>query len=38
MVSGKAKRGSYLAFGPFLCAGVVCAFWFGERLLYIFYL
>ena len=33
MVSGKAKRGAYFAFGPFLCIGTMSAFWFGEALL-----
>lgn len=30
MATGKAKRGAYLAFGPFLCIGVLIALWFGE--------
>jgi len=33
MASGKAKRGTYMAFGPFLCLGVLGAFWFGENIL-----
>jgi len=28
----KAKRGEYMAFGPFLCAGAVLVFWLGEWL------
>lgn len=30
MLSGKAKRGGYMAFGPFLCIGVLISFWAGE--------
>jgi len=26
----KAGRGEYIAFGPFLCAGAIWAFWLGE--------
>jgi leader peptidase (prepilin peptidase)/N-methyltransferase len=33
MVAGKAKRGGYMAFGPFLCIGTIAAFWVGEFLL-----
>jgi leader peptidase (prepilin peptidase)/N-methyltransferase len=33
MATGKAKRGAYMAFGPFLCAGVLLALWFGEAVL-----
>jgi len=30
-ISGRAERGSYIAFGPFLCAGVLAALWFEDR-------
>ncbi|MCL2576760.1 MAG: prepilin peptidase [Defluviitaleaceae bacterium] len=30
MITGKTKRGAYIAFGPFLCAGTLFALWFGE--------
>jgi len=30
LVTGKAKRGEYIAFGPFLCTGVIIALWFGQ--------
>ncbi|MDR0273248.1 MAG: prepilin peptidase [Clostridiales bacterium] len=33
MVTGKAKRGSYFAFGPFLCIGTYLAFFFGKAVL-----
>ena len=33
LASGKAKRGTYMAFGPFLCAGALAALWLGEPLL-----
>ncbi|MCL2047297.1 MAG: prepilin peptidase [Defluviitaleaceae bacterium] len=33
IASGKSKRGSYMAFGPFLCVGTLAAFWFGEAVL-----
>ncbi|MCL2456166.1 MAG: prepilin peptidase [Defluviitaleaceae bacterium] len=33
LVSGKAKRGAYMAFGPFLVLGILAAFWFGETVL-----
>jgi leader peptidase (prepilin peptidase)/N-methyltransferase len=34
LASGKAKKsGSYIAFGPFLCMGILAAFFFGEFLL-----
>ncbi|MCL2217085.1 MAG: prepilin peptidase [Defluviitaleaceae bacterium] len=29
----KVKRGEYLAFGPFLCAGTLLSLWFGEAVL-----
>ena len=29
----KAKRGDYLAFGPFLCMGSLLSFWFGDALI-----
>ncbi|MCL2388639.1 MAG: prepilin peptidase [Defluviitaleaceae bacterium] len=32
LATGKAKRGTYMAFGPFLCAGSLLAFWFGRFL------
>ncbi|MCL2372982.1 MAG: prepilin peptidase [Defluviitaleaceae bacterium] len=31
--SGKTKRGSYLAFGPFLCAASVAAYIFGQKFI-----
>jgi prepilin signal peptidase PulO-like enzyme (type II secretory pathway) len=33
MASGKAKRGAYMPFGPFLCMGILGAFWAGELIL-----
>ena len=33
IISGKAKRGAYMPFGPFLCAGTISAFWFGSNVL-----
>lgn len=33
IAAGKAKRGAYMPFGPFLCVGALLAFWFGESLL-----
>ncbi|MCL1863378.1 MAG: prepilin peptidase [Defluviitaleaceae bacterium] len=33
MISGKVKRGSYMAFGPFLCIGSLVALWFGDGIL-----
>ena len=29
-VTGRAEPGAYLAFGPFLCGGVIAALWFGQ--------
>ena len=31
--TGRARRGEYIAFGPFLCIGTVTALWFGQALL-----
>lgn len=33
LISRRAERGAYLAFGPFLSAGVIAALWFGQRFL-----
>lgn len=33
LATGKAERGEYMAFGPFLCVGVLVAFWAGEAVL-----
>ena len=33
LITGRAKSGEYIAFGPFLCAGVITALWFGRALL-----
>lgn len=33
IASGKAKRGTYMAFGPFLCTGTVLSLWFGAATL-----
>jgi len=30
LITGRAKRGDYIAFGPFLCIGVITALWFGQ--------
>jgi leader peptidase (prepilin peptidase)/N-methyltransferase len=30
LATGRAKRGAYLPFGPFLSAGVLTALWFGQ--------
>jgi len=32
LVSRRVRRGEYIAFGPFLCAGVIAAIWFGQEL------
>ena len=29
-VTGRAESGAYIAFGPFLCGGVIAALWFGQ--------
>ena len=36
LATGRAKRGEYIAFGPFLCAGIITALWFGQALLNVF--
>lgn len=33
LVSGKAGRKDHFAFGPFLCAGAVIAFFWGDQIL-----
>jgi len=33
LATGRAKRGEYIAFGPFLSAGIIAALWFGEAFL-----
>jgi len=33
LILGRARRGEYIAFGPFLCGGIVAALWFGQRFL-----
>ena len=33
LLSGRAKRGAYIAFGPFLCAGSLFALWFGAEVI-----
>jgi len=30
LATGRAKRGEYIAFGPFLSGGVIAALWFGQ--------
>ncbi|MCL2404198.1 MAG: prepilin peptidase [Defluviitaleaceae bacterium] len=30
LITGRAKRGEYIAFGPFLCGGTLAALWFGQ--------
>ena len=30
LATGRAGRGTYIAFGPFLCGGVIAALWFGQ--------
>ena len=32
LVTGRAKRGTYIAFGPFLCGGIITALWLGPAL------
>jgi len=32
LVTGRAKRGEYIAFGPFLCGGILAALWFGQAI------
>jgi len=36
LITGRAKRGEYIAFGPFLCAGVIAAMWFGQGFISLF--
>jgi leader peptidase (prepilin peptidase)/N-methyltransferase len=31
ILSRRIKKGAYIAFGPFLCAGAAAALWFGEQ-------
>jgi len=33
MATGRAKTGTYIAFGPFLCAGSLAALWFGQEFM-----
>jgi len=33
LVTGRARRGEYIAFGPFLCGGVIVAIWFGQGII-----
>ncbi len=33
IATGRGKRGAYMAFGPFLCAGCVAALWWGGGML-----
>jgi leader peptidase (prepilin peptidase)/N-methyltransferase len=33
LASGKAKRGAYMPFGPFLVAGILAALWWGQDIL-----
>jgi len=33
LATGRAKRGGYMAFAPFLCLGVIFSLWFGEKFL-----
>ena len=33
LITGRAKSGEYIAFGPFLSSGVISALWFGRALL-----
>jgi len=33
LATGHAKRNEYIAFGPFLCTGIIFALWFGRALL-----
>jgi len=37
LITGRAKRGEYIAFGPFLCCGVITAIWFGQDILGCFF-
>jgi len=30
LLTGRARRGEYIAFGPFLCGGIIAALWFGQ--------
>lgn len=32
LITGRARRDSYMAFGPFLAAGVMIAMWFGQNI------
>jgi len=33
LISGRAKRGQYIAFGPFLVAGVIISLWVGKAFI-----
>jgi leader peptidase (prepilin peptidase)/N-methyltransferase len=37
MITGKAKRGAYMAFGPFLCIGSLFALWFGYAVMELYF-
>ena len=36
LITGRARRGDYIALGPFLCVGIVAALWFGQAFLNFF--
>ena len=37
LITGRARRGDYIAFGPFLCTGTVAALWGGNAFVGIFF-
>lgn len=36
LISGKSKKGTHIAFGPYLCAGIVSAIFFGSEAIYFY--
>ena len=38
LATGRAKRGGYMAFAPFLCSGTLLAFWVGDAFLRVIFL
>ena len=37
LVTKRAKRSTYIAFGPFLCAGIIMALWWGQQFVAILF-
>jgi len=38
IATGRAKRGEYMAFGPFLCIGALISLWFGNIFIHLLFL